>query len=32
MAITASARELVITSPPMAMPARMLIRCIGAVK
>ena len=29
---TARARELVITSPPMAMPARMLIRCMGAVK
>ena len=30
--IRSLARELVRTRPPMAMPARMLIRCIGAVK
>ena len=32
MPMTARARELVMTSPPIAIPARMLIRCIGAVK
>ena len=32
MPMTASARELVMTSPPIAIPARMLMRCIGAVK